>query len=222
MLAADEIVVWGHDIGVKPGNRYRYRAVVHAYNPFFTNAGVLVDDQKELGAGFTLATAMSDWSSPFEVTPPIAFFVVDAVPGEGRLGIGQATVEIYRYFDGERRRERVTLQPGDAISAAGRDGVDYETGYFMLDIVPDPIRDRGGSDRRPTALVVVQSANGDTYQVRVPESELRNGMRQEFDDQIELAKTEADKGTSTSSGSGAGGTGGNAGGKREDGYTPRG
>ena len=222
MLAADEIVVWGHDIGVKPGNRYRYRAVVHAYNPFFTNAGVLVEDQKGLGSGFTLATAASDWSSPFEVTPPIAFFVVDAVPGEGRLGVGQATVEIYRYFDGERRRERVTLQPGDAIAAEGRDGVGYGTGYFMVDVIPDPIRDRGGNDRRPTALVVVQSANGDTYQVRVPESELRSPMRQEFDDQIELAKTELERGGSSAPASGAGNGGGNAGGKREDGYTPRG
>jgi hypothetical protein len=177
-----------------------------------------VDDQKELGAGFTLKTAVSEWSSPFEVTPPVAFFVVDAVPGEGRLGVGQATIEIYQYFDGERRRERVTLQPGDAISAAGRDGVEYETGYFMVDIVPDPIRDRGGSDRRPTALVVVQSANGDSYQVRVPASELRNPMRLEFEDQIELAKTELEKSAPAASGSGAGG----AGGKREDGYTPRG
>lgn len=217
MMAADELVVWGHDIGVESGNRYRYRAVVRAYNPFFTNAGVLIEDQKELGAPFTIGTTVSEWSAPFEVTPPIAFFVVDAVPGEGRLGVGQATVEIYRYFDGERRRERVTLQPGDSIAAAGRDGVDYETGYFVIDVVPDPIRDRGGNDRRPTALVVVQSANGDIYQVRVPEAELRSPMRQEFDDQIELAKTETDKRESTTS-TGSGG----ADGKREDGYGPRG
>ncbi len=218
MMEADELVVWCHDIGVEAGNRYRYRAVVHAYNPFFTNAGVLVEEQKALGAGFTLATAASGWSAPFEVTPPIAFFVVDAVPGEGRLGVGQATVEIYRYFDGERRRERVTLQPGDSIAAAARDGVDYDTGYFLVDVVPDPIRDRGGNDRRPTALAVVQSSTGETYQVRVPASELRDPMREEFDDQIELAKSSL--GGEGNGGSGAGGTSG--GDRREDGINPRG
>ena len=45
--SVDSVVVWGHDIGVKPGERYRYRAVAKIYNPFFTNSALLVEKQKK-------------------------------------------------------------------------------------------------------------------------------------------------------------------------------
>lgn len=197
ITGGDSLVVWGHDIEVKAGETYRYRAVVRTYNPFFTNGGVLVDSQKNLGDPFTMGTAVAQWGEPFKVTPPIAFFVIDAVPGEGRLGMGAATVEIYRYYDGERRRERVSVQPGEMIGAGkSREGIDFDTGFYLVDVLADPATDRGGSDRRPAAIAIVQSVTGETYQVRVPRQQVNDSMRISFEDEIELAKAEGDDGKS--------------------------
>lgn len=221
ITGGDSLTVWGHDIAVKAGETYRYRAVVRTYNPFFTNGGVLVEAQKNLGNPFTMGTQVAQWGEPFTVTPPIAFFVIDAVPGEGKLGIGTATVEIYRYYDGERRRERISVQPGEMIGAGrSRDGIEFDTGFYLVDVMSDPATDRGGSDRRPAAIAIVQSALGETYQVRVPRQQVNDSMRVSFEDEIELAKAEGDdskdksdpaagsgSGGGTSGGAAAGGTG---------------
>lgn len=194
ITGGDSLVVWGHDLAVKAGETYRYRAVVRTYNPFFTNGGVLVEAQKSLGDPFTMGTAAAQWGEPFKVTPPIAFFVIDAAPGEGRLGVGAATIEIYRYYDGERRRERVSVQPGEMIGAGkSRDGIDFDTGFYLVDVLADPATDRGGSDRRPAAIAIVQSTSGETYQVRVPKLQVNDSMRISFEDEIELAKAEGEE-----------------------------
>jgi hypothetical protein len=211
---ADSLVVWAHDLGVKPGEQYRYRAIAKAYNPFFTNGSLLVDAQKKLGDGFTLDTVASDWSDPFRVSPPVRFFVVDAQAGEGRLGVGQATVEVYRYFDGQRRKSRFTVQPGDEI-AQSKDGIAFETGFFLVDVYTDPASERGGADRRPVALAVVQNALGDRYEVRIPREDLNSDDRIEFEDEIAIAKADSESAKSGGSdaapptgSSGAGGRGG--------------
>jgi hypothetical protein len=191
VTASDQLVVWAHDIGVKPGETYRYRAVLRPYNPFFTNGGVLVDSQKTLGDPFALKTAEAEWSKPFSVSPSVSFFVVDAAPGEGRLGLGTATIDIYRYYDGQRRRERVNVQPGESISSGrGRDGGGADSGFFLVDVIPDPAAERAANDRRTPALVIVQSATGARYEVRVPRQESASPMRVAFDDEIDLARTE--------------------------------
>jgi hypothetical protein len=216
ITGGDSLVVWGHDIEVKAGETYRYRAVVRTYNPFFTNGGVLVDSQKNLGDPFTMGTAVAQWGEPFKVTPPIAFFVIDAVPGEGRLGMGAATVEIYRYYDGERRRERVSVQPGEMIGAGkSREGIDFDTGFYLVDVLADPATDRGGSDRRPAAIAIVQSVTGETYQVRLPRQQVNDSMRISLEDEIELAKAEGDNGKSEpDTPAGGAGTSGGASGAR--------
>ena len=184
--------IWAHDIAVSQGKTYRYRAVVKTYNPFFTNAGVLDAAQKPLGEPFTMDSLISPWSDPVTVTPRIAFFVTDAVPSEGRLGVGQATVEVFCYRDGERRVERFTVQPGDSIgSGKDKDGLNYETGFYLVDVIPDPTTERGGSDRRAAAVAIVQSATGSQYEVRIPKEQTSNPMRLNFQDEIEIAKAEA-------------------------------
>jgi hypothetical protein len=213
IMAGDSLVVWSHDLGVKPGETYRYRAVVRPYNPFFTNGGVLVESQKSLGDPFTLATAQAEWSAPFTVKPSISFFAVDAAPGEGRLGLGTVTVDIYRYYDGQRRRERANIQPGEMIGAGrGREGLEFDTGYYLVDVIADPSAERGGNDRRTPAIVIVQNAAGKTYEIRVPRQQATDPARIAFDDEIALARAEEEaaktkdskesepKGSSSSSG----------------------
>jgi uncharacterized membrane protein YgcG len=186
----DRLVVWAHDLGVLPGKTYRYRVALRPYNPFFTYAGLLDKEQKSLAGPFTMDTPVSTWSDPVTVAPRIAFFVTDAVPGEGRLGIGQVSVEIYTYQDGERRVERVTLQPGDLIAAKEDDA---ETGYYLVDVVADPTAERGGADRRASAIAIIQAENGKLYEVKVPSTEVRSDRRLNLQDEVELAKAEAEQ-----------------------------
>jgi hypothetical protein len=223
LAAADSLVVWAHDLGVQAGESYRYRAVARIYNPFFTNGGVLVEEQKSLGDPFAIGSAVSEWSEPYTVTPPIAFFVVDAVPGEGRLGIGSATIDIYRYYDGVRRRERVAVQPGELIGAGrSNEGIDFDTGFYLVDVVADPATERGGGDRRVAAIAIVQSATGETYQVRIPRDEVGSPMRAAFDDEIELARAEATAPAAPAGAAGGAPSGGNRPGSGRDGNTSSG
>jgi len=206
LATANSLVVWAHDIGVKAGEQYRYRAVAKVYNPFFTNGALLVDGQKKYGDPFTLDTRASDWSAPFRVSPPVAFFVVDAQAGEGRLGLGQATVEVFKYYDGQRRLERFTIQPGDAIGAGRtRDGVEFDTGFYLVDVYADPSIERAGTDRRVSAVAVVQNAVGDRYEIRVPKDELTQPLRLTFEDELELSKAEESAAKDAKDASGKGG-----------------
>ncbi len=188
--AQDRLVVWAHDLGVLPGRTYRYRAAIRTYNPFFTYAGLLDKEQKSLAVPFTMDTPIAEWSAPVTVAPRIAFFVTDAVPGEGRLGVGQASIEVYSYQDGERRLERVTLQPGDVIG--GKDSA-TGTGYFLVDVVADPTAERGGTDRRASAIAIIQAQNGKRYEIKVPSTEVRSDRRLSLQDEVELAKAEAEQ-----------------------------
>ncbi len=190
-LGADgSVLVWTHDISVVPGKTYRYACTTSFYNPFFARKAQLVETQKPKADPFTLATLDSGWGEPIRVIPPVAFFFVDAAPAEGRLGVGQASAEIYRFRDGARRRERVTLQPGDVISSSG-DPADFRTGYYIVDIVPDPTVDRGSSDRRGAAIVLVKEFDrpGDPYEIRVPSTDAKDARRNEYFDDAELAES---------------------------------
>jgi hypothetical protein len=190
---AESIIVWAHDLGVAPGEQYRYRAVAKVYNPFFTYGSLLVSDQKKLAEGFTISTPVSDWSDPYRVTPPVEFFVVDAQAGEGRLGTGQATVEVYRYVDGQRRVERFVVQPGDLIGGrVDRSGADFGTGFYLVDVFADPSIERGANERRAVSVAVVQNASGDRYEIRVPRADASDGRRRDLIDEIELAKAAVD------------------------------
>lgn len=200
---ADNFVVWAHDIGVRPGETYRYRATLKLYNPFFSNGAFLVKDQAGLDDSFTLDSEASDWSDPVRVSPPIEFFVIDAAAGEGKLGLGEATIDVYCYYDGERHRERFKVQPGETIGAR-KGSVNFATDFYLVDVFADPATDRGGADRRPAALAIVQSATGDRYALRVPKSEAASDVRAGFEDEIEIAKTNK----SLNSGGEGAGTGG--------------
>lgn len=189
LSTAATALVWGHDIGVKLDGTYRYRAELRVYNPFFTNTGLLVANQKPLGEKPWLPTAVSEWSAPIRVAPRVSFFVTDAVLGDGRLGVGQATVELYTYTEGRRDMERLTLQPGDAIEYRGGSGT-VATNYYLVDVLPDPAAERGGTDRRPAAIAIIQSTAGETYEVRIPRAETDSMARMNLQDKLEDQRRE--------------------------------
>jgi hypothetical protein len=193
-FAGDQpVLVWAHDIDVKPGSTYRYRAQLRVYNPFFTRARQLVQDQIHLAASVFLESPASDWSAPVEVAPPVEFFLVRANPGEGPLGLGTARVEVYRLFDGKWRLEEFSVAPGDRIGRLGDAGkaprggppaiaaapVDFTTDWFVVDIVEDQTGERRGvSDSQKPALVIIERlGDGQRLELREPARDVVNEQR---------------------------------------------
>lgn len=194
---AGSIVAWTHDLEVAPGSVYRYRARVEIYNPFFARTTQLVAEQQPLASGFTLATVATDWSPPVLVAPPVSFFLARAVPGEGGLGLGTASMEVFAFRDGKRRSESFSVQPGDLIGgpASLRRGgrslgeIDFTTGWFVVDIIEDPSRDDvAGSDRAKGAIVLVARVEDPSnIEYRYVEFDRSSEMRRRFIDEVRAA-----------------------------------
>jgi len=147
VLEGDEILVWGHDLTVKPGSTYRYRLTVSVYNPFFGKKRSLVENQQSLAEVFTLNSKPSDWAPPVRIHPLRRVFITSAAAsGGGQHGFGRATAEVYLFHDGTQWVERFFVQPGTAIGSVKSvqrpdDGttveVDFTTSLFVLDIVEE-------------------------------------------------------------------------------------
>lgn len=197
------IVVWTHDLGVVPNRTYRYRARIDVYNPFFARTNQMVPQQQSLAAGFTLGTAFSDWSAPVQVSPPVGFFLTRATPGEGSLGLGTATIEVFAFRDGLRRSATFSVQPGDVIGGvesvrrAGQPDaqIDFSTGWYVMDIIEDPSRDQvSGNERTRGVVVLVGRLGASDREERFPESDRGNPLRRKFADEVEAAKQDESSG----------------------------
>ncbi|UCD74062.1 MAG: hypothetical protein JSV91_09750 [Phycisphaerales bacterium] len=202
-MDADEIRIWGHDISIVPGRTYRYRLTVEVSNPFFTHRTNLVKSQHHLAESATLSSQTSPWSDPIVARQPLRAFVTGASPtgsrGEGHLGLGQAQVEVYRFFHGRWWRESFAVEPGDRIGQAReirrRDDaadllseIDFGTDWFVLDIIDDPggdpVRDKGRM-----ALVLLQNVHdGTVIATRDPRKEYTDSERQELKELVDLAE----------------------------------
>ncbi len=192
-LEVDEITIWGHDLTVEPSETYRYRLTVKIYNPFFGKKRSLVDQQQDLAESFTLSSAVSEWSDPLRVSPPLRVFITKTTPAGGRaaagtLGLGRATAEVYRFYDGDQWVETFHVQPGDYIGTVKEyrmpDGeepvrIDFSTGLVVLDIVEDIDPGRGGGlEAGRAAKVLLQDLRtGEILQLRDPQVEILNPDR---------------------------------------------
>ncbi len=145
-LDGDDILVWAHDLTVKPGRTYRYRVTVSVYNPFFGKKRSLVKNQQDLAEAFTLNSPPSDWAPPVRIHPLRRVFITSASSGGGQHGFGRATAEVYLFHDGTQWVQSFPVQPGTAIGGIKRmkrpdDGstveIDFTTNLFVLDIVEE-------------------------------------------------------------------------------------
>ncbi len=187
-LAKDEaLTIWAHDIWVKPGATYRYRCRVEIYNPFFARKRQLLPEQQSLSDRFVIASTTSQWGDPVTVEPPVRFFVTDASESGGRLGLGNAKIELYRFVDGQRRSETIFVQPGDRVGTVverRREGttIDFGTDWFVVDIVDD------GGDRQRGGHVLLRRADDPTIVMRVPASDASSEERLRFSDEVQAAR----------------------------------
>jgi hypothetical protein len=207
VLQEDRLMVFGHDLYVQPGQTYRYRVAVRIYNPFFGKKRSLVESQEHLAESFTLDSATSDWSAPVRVNPPLRVFITHASPpgsrGAGALGLGRATAEVYRFYDGRHWMETFAVSPGGYIGGVreqrirsedgSEDGsmeIDFRTDLFVLDIVPNIDAGRGRRAALPeagkSARVLLQDfRTGEVLELRDPRTDLIDPDRLRLRDTVE-------------------------------------
>lgn len=186
LSTTDRLLVWTHDLNVRPEVSYRYRCIVAAFNPFFGRQRQLVNQQASLADSLVIRSAPGPWSNPVEVTPSSTFFVTSASAEGGALGLGTAEFEVYRLIEGVRRRQQFTVQPGERIGrlveprrADGGDAIDFTTDWFLVAIVEDPSLERSELDRSKSYIVVVRQMNvtEDGTMLRSPTSDSESGDR---------------------------------------------
>jgi hypothetical protein len=160
----DEVWIWAHDLEVLPGRTYQYRISVVVYNPLFARSLSLPESQRGLAKQVSLTSLPGDWTAPYQVRPPTATYVLRATaPGQGRgiagpLGLGTAQVETYRFYDGSWHRSKQTVQPGDVVGVVEETeegtSMDFATGWYVMDIMADPLAsdDMAGSGRGALVL----------------------------------------------------------------------
>lgn len=191
------MLAWSHDLDVEPGETYRYRASVRVYNPFFARKNQLVPEQQPLAGSFALAGKTSEWGPAITVSPPVSFFVTRASAGEGTLGLGVASVEVYAFRDGQRRVQSFSISAGEPIgrpsdARGGERGaeIDFSTGWYLVDVIEDPARDRmsGGERVRGVVVLVGRIGDPDLIEVRMPDQDAASEERRRYEDDVRAAR----------------------------------
>jgi hypothetical protein len=134
-----KVWIWAHDLDVTPGMVYRYRVSIQVANPFFGRKPSLYPEQQELADPVALASVPSEWSSPIEAQPPLQWFVLRAIPVGGSvttntLDSGRISAEVYRFTDGSWHKDTFQVAAGQRLAAP--DGGEFQTEWFVLDMIP--------------------------------------------------------------------------------------
>lgn len=208
-FASDELAIWAFDIDVESGATYRYRIAVELYNPFFRRRIDLSEAQFELAESMSIATRASEWSEPVEVLPPTSFYVTEAYPDMGELGMGSLRAEVFRFEGGRWWKETFSLEPGEIIGeekkvrgAASSDApetIDYGTGWYVLDVLLALDADEAARDAGLGGDVIVQRIDdGTVARVESPRVAQVDRRRVDLDrmvrDADEAAELEAARG----------------------------
>ena len=163
--------VWGYDVTARPGRTYRYRTTLLVYNPLFARKLSLIDDQKHLAESMVNVIEASEWSDPFTVVPSLQILAVRAMPSgydgnSGRLGYGEATAEVWRFYEGQWWPRRFSIQPGDVIGGVAVpdgtepdsvDPIDFSTSWFVVDVLPTIGASKSDSRYGKGAGIIIQN-----------------------------------------------------------------
>ena len=147
------ITVWAHDITVEPDRIYRYRLRVAILNPLYLRGPYLVEEQKAKADERVLLSDPSAWEE-IGTHAKTYFYLVG-----GSRAKQEATVEVYRIFNGQWHREDFSVRPGEPIGGIRRldDGyeqrdVDLSVGAVVVFVNPEAPSDVS-SDRRTIKML---------------------------------------------------------------------
>ncbi|MCH7547669.1 MAG: hypothetical protein IID30_14820 [Planctomycetes bacterium] len=201
----DEITVWAHDLTIESGKEYRYRLSIKVYNPVFAKKLHLPDDQHVRADQITLSSATSPWTEPELADEWLKLFVVNASnPNRnqnqqrvlGGLRLGDARADIFRFQYGRWWRASFSIEPGDRIGGMRPQringgvpfDVDFNTDWFLLDVIDEVDAPKEDQDRGYAASVLIQSIRDpETIVQRFPKIEANSRNRRRLLQDVDLA-----------------------------------
>lgn len=206
----DTIMIWGHDIDVEAGKTYQYRMTVKVLNPFFGRKLSLIESQQKLADSITLESQPSPWSEPTYVAPPVRMFVTGATAAsQGGIGntsaFGQASIEVFRFYDGLTWSESFSVQPGDRVGSmrevtlrspegSKKFTVDFRTDFMVVDIIENyEAEPRAGVNTANLGarVVLMNVKTGEITEFRDPSSDRFSASREELKEEVDLSKEAA-------------------------------
>jgi len=197
----DSIKVWGHDIGVKPGETYQYRCAIAVLNPFLGRSRQLVDAQKPLDKEFQILSAPSNWVR-VTVNSLYAFYAIEANAPDGIGSLGNTQVQIFKLINGvwQSPQRPNPLEPGDPIGQKIKITTDeeanFDEGWFVVAVLEDLSAKSADPKNRPT-LVVLAHRDGRSVVVRSPKFEQANELRRKLLDRVTNAKAAGSESSKT-------------------------
>jgi hypothetical protein len=132
LMQMRSVDLWASDLTVKPGSTYRYRMRVRVINPLFKKSEPPEEQRKKHLKSFLADGPWSEWSKPVLVPDKFHYFFTGATPRPT-----QATVEVWKFYDGAWRSAEFRLKPGDPVGErrmAGKVDVDFSTGNYLIDV----------------------------------------------------------------------------------------
>jgi hypothetical protein len=130
-MAPDPTIGWAIDDTVEPGKSYRYKVRYKIKNPVFQIFNA--KQPQNLANVFAITSPDSAWTQPVSIPPLTRFFVAS-------LFNNKVSLQIFRWQNGELHTHTVNVAPGDLISYKDPTGIDYSTGWTLVDITNDPGR----------------------------------------------------------------------------------
>lgn len=206
----ERMIVWAHDLQVRPGALYRYRCRLLVANPFLGRKSELQEDQKKLDGPIGILSAPSEWSS-VRIRNPREVFAVEAMPGEGASGLGLARFEVFRLDKGLWCLGREVSEVGDRVGAPGQGAgaTDFTTDWYVVGVYRDLAADaearaKGGESATERQMLVVLANAKDPSQivVRRPSSDASSGERGVLGQRLPAGKPSANVGTPDATGGG--------------------
>lgn len=201
----DEITVWAHDMTIESGKEYRYRLSIKVFNPVFAKKLHLPDDQHHRADQITISSAKSPWTEPELADEWLKLFVVHASnPNRnqnqqrvlGGLRLGDARADVFRFQHGRWWRASFSIEPGDRIGGMrpqrinGGESfdVDFNTDWYLLDVIDEIDAAREDQDRGYAASVLIQSIHDpETIVQRFPKIEANTRSRKQLLQDVDLA-----------------------------------
>ncbi|QOJ14117.1 MAG: hypothetical protein HRU75_05495 [Planctomycetia bacterium] len=132
--------IWFNDDSVTAGKTYRYRIRVSLWNRY-VGLTRLVQDVADARVT-TVAGEWSEATEPVMVAPTAHVFV----RGPKGSATNVASVEVWKWIEGDWHRETFDASPGETIGGPRKvksgDTIDFSTGFVVLDVRREMVRPR--------------------------------------------------------------------------------
>jgi hypothetical protein len=172
--------VWAHDETVEPGKTYRYKMRMRVKNPVYrTNMAKDPALANYLELPIDKDKSWSEWSKPIEVKPRVQIFLAGGAAGNNSL----VRFDAFLYKNGKVNKpaQAIAVTPGDMVGGPDKSGLDYTTGFTVVDIRTV------GNDCRVTLV----DENG-AQKVRYFKADSSDPSRKELEQQNAKEKAETD------------------------------